>query len=381
MLSASGDFGPAPEGTDLNETQVPSIYGSLITVSVCGTLAVALRFYTRISLGNPLGPDDWLILCGLIITWGTAITSFVAIPSGLGLHMWVLTLENFTHLWESLFAYVIIYVVAVSCTKLSIVFFYRRVFATAKLHWFLATMVLAYPITVIIVIFNACRPMNYFWTQYTETGSEGSCIKIPTFFFANGVWAACIDLGLLVVPIPLVWKLQMGLRQRLACLGVFMLGGFVVVASVVRIWYLHKNQKSADPLWGISPVYIWSSVEPFIGIICACLPTLSPLFKRFWTGRKTSAFNSSGNQSPYPNSRDLDTVGGSRNKHNRRAAKLRPDDEIMLTTNAGTQIGTIRDGSDENVSEVHHSIQVTKDFDVDWGSQKTVPVYERSRYS
>lgn len=27
---------------------------------------------------------------------------------------------------------------------------------------------------------------------------------------------------------------------------------------------------------------MWSCVEPFIGIVCACLPTFSPLFRRWW---------------------------------------------------------------------------------------------------
>ena len=54
-MAASGDFGPAPPGMDLTETQVPSMYGSIITTAIAGTLAVFARFYARILLHNPIG--------------------------------------------------------------------------------------------------------------------------------------------------------------------------------------------------------------------------------------------------------------------------------------------------------------------------------------
>lgn len=47
---------------------------------------------------------------------------------------------------QNLFAYVNIYVIAVSFTKLSIVMFYKRVFQMPKLAWCLVAIVLMYPV-------------------------------------------------------------------------------------------------------------------------------------------------------------------------------------------------------------------------------------------
>lgn len=47
---------------------------------------------------------------------------------------------------QNLFAYVNIYVIAVSFTKLSIVMFYKRVFQMPKLAWCLVAVVLMYPV-------------------------------------------------------------------------------------------------------------------------------------------------------------------------------------------------------------------------------------------
>lgn len=162
----------------------------------------------------------------------------------------------------------------------------------------------------------------------------------------------------------------MSTRQKFAVVDVFILGGFAVVASIVRIVMLERNTQSIDPVWGIAPVYVWSSVEPFVGIICACLPTLSPLFKRIWNARKTQIGSSGAKFSDGAHSMSIDTIFGSRNKRNKLHGRLRPDDEIMLTTTAGTQTGTVMEShSEEDVHEFRH-IHVQRDFDLEWGSRK-----------
>lgn len=65
----------------------------------------------------------------------------------MGKHMYALTFAQFNNLWQNLFAYVNIYVIAVSFTKLSIVLFYKRVFQFEKLYWCLLAAVLMYPVS------------------------------------------------------------------------------------------------------------------------------------------------------------------------------------------------------------------------------------------
>lgn len=53
----------------------------------------------------------------------------------------------------------------------------------------------------------------------------------------------------------------------------------VCVASIVRIHYLTFLHHNVDITWTLSEVSVWSTVEPCIGIICACLPTLQPFIR------------------------------------------------------------------------------------------------------
>ncbi|MCJ1368347.1 hypothetical protein MMC16_007489 [Acarospora aff. strigata] len=87
----------------------------------------------------------------------------------------------------------------------------------------------------------------------------------------------------------MIWRLQTTPAQKVALSITFMTGAFVIVASLYRIFRLHDTNRT-DPLWTYTDVAIWTNIEPAVGIICACLPTLRPMFRETWLGVKI--FNS-----------------------------------------------------------------------------------------
>lgn len=104
----------------------------------------------------------------------------------------------------------------------------------------------------------------------------------------------------------------------------------VCIAGIVRLVVLNNNTHSDDATWTIAPVFLWSCVEPFLGIVCACLPTLSPLFRRWWSTLITQKLSSSGKKSE-------DAISGSYNKPSR-SRRTNPSgldpydgDEVELT--------------------------------------------------
>ncbi|KAJ9650081.1 hypothetical protein H2201_009320, partial [Coniosporium apollinis] len=65
-MSASGDFGPAPPGVDLSENQNGMILGGVITLTIIGTAAVALRVVARMKAKDfEFFVDDYLIIGAL----------------------------------------------------------------------------------------------------------------------------------------------------------------------------------------------------------------------------------------------------------------------------------------------------------------------------
>lgn len=120
------------------------------------------------------------------------------------------------------------YAVAVSSTKLSILFLYHRIFQNNGALFFQvclgfgSLLACSYPIIVWTTMACACRPRSYFWDRFM--GAAGTCIDMSTFYLALGVINMINDIVILLIPIPQIWKLNMSRRKRLGVIGVLLLG-------------------------------------------------------------------------------------------------------------------------------------------------------------
>ncbi|KAI0187898.1 hypothetical protein EV127DRAFT_498586 [Xylaria flabelliformis] len=83
-------------------------------------------------------------------------------------------------------------------------------------------------------------------------------------FIATAISNFIIDIGILSVPIPIVWKLKISVKQKIAISGIFLLGAFYANALDITV--------------NIAPTLYWTELEASIAVISACLPTLRPLF-------------------------------------------------------------------------------------------------------
>ncbi|KAJ5823777.1 hypothetical protein N7447_006117, partial [Penicillium robsamsonii] len=262
-------FGPAPSNVDLTASDVSVNNGVVIAMLCLAAVFVILRFTARIILGNALMADDWAIIAALVS--GT---------TGSGKHIWAVKLEELMDLYRLLFSYTFIYAAACTCTRLSILAFYRRVFSpleqSLKVALFCGLFfTLSYPIIIWVTMGNACRPVSHFWTQFSDT--KGKCINVNQFFLALGILNMLNDFIILIIPFPRIAQLQMTLRKKLAICGIMAVGIFVCVASIVRIYFLSEFMKTADVTWLMGPVFIWSTIEPSVAVVCACMPHLAPL--------------------------------------------------------------------------------------------------------
>lgn len=134
---------------------------------------------------------------------------------------------------------------------------------------------------------------------------------------------------------------------------------------------MDKLVQSPDFTWAMSSVFIWSCCEPFIGIVCACLPTYAPLVRRFW---RREGFSYSDTPKIYASEKSKVGKRGdwSSRKHGPGSTTLRGgDDEIELTVDIsaqGLRQANSRDSSkgkrtpEEQLEHGHNEIMVTKDF-------------------
>lgn len=71
-----------------------------------------------------------------------------------------------------------------------------------------------------------CQPVEYFWQRMSRPG-EGSCMSIDSLIVIAWVYsivATICDLILGLLPVLLVWKLQMNVRTKFALAGILGMG-------------------------------------------------------------------------------------------------------------------------------------------------------------
>ncbi len=175
---------------------------------------------------------------------GNATCCLVSIHWGGGKHLWVVTEEQFIKLYQTTFAFVIVYINSITLTKVSILLYYRRIFGTSIIWWIVFSLAIAHGLEVTLTWLVACRPISHFWLQYVDPAHHGYCIDAPKFWFVNGIIGMLIDVSILIVPIPTsktktpivsaynriftkfiaVYKLKMPPSQKLFVCGILLLG-------------------------------------------------------------------------------------------------------------------------------------------------------------
>lgn len=165
----------------------------------------------------------------------------LAVPIGLGKHMIMLSLpavESFTkvdknstttfssahHPLQSYFAAQLLFAVSITLTKLSLLFFYHRIFPVRKfiiISIVTGCVMIAWCIALIFAVIFSCRPLAYFWDK---TIKGGSCINENNLAYGITATNIITDIIVLVLPVPWLWNLQMAATRKMAIIGIFLLG-------------------------------------------------------------------------------------------------------------------------------------------------------------
>lgn len=196
------------------------------------------------------------------------------------------TLPNLVTILKMLVAYEFIFATCISTIKMSVMFFYLRVFVNEGLRLttkLVMGFVLLWSLGNILQVFLICRP---FAATYDPT-IKGECGNQVISFIAIGAFNVITDAIILTLPIPTIWGLKMSSSARLGLSAVFMIGLVVSVVAITRIislTQLNLLNLTGTMVWAD----FWSTVEPNLGIFCVSLPMLGRLRSHFSSRRGAS---------------------------------------------------------------------------------------------
>lgn len=180
---------------------------------------------------------------------------------------------------------------ATTCfTKLSVLLMYMSIFPVRRV--ILPCQVLG----LFIVLWNiggilggilVCRPFAMNWDQ---TIPGGKCGNQPMYYMALGIINIIVEVVMLAIPLPVLYKLQMPLRKKMVIIGMFSIGFATCAITIYRQATLPNLQFANMTHSGVVAT-LFSGLEPSVALALACVPFLRPLFcKAFGSSQKGSSY-------------------------------------------------------------------------------------------
>ncbi|EED22640.1 conserved hypothetical protein [Talaromyces stipitatus ATCC 10500] len=296
-------------------------------------ICVCLRLLSRYERKQALWWDDYMIVFSMV--WNLIVVVFIClmIHAGMGLHVAEVGVEGAVLMAKYLVAAEVLYVYNLVWTKLSFLLMYYRIFHFPyfkRWAYIIGGFVIIWVITVTFLFIFICVPVQKLW--YPDL--PGHCINQIGTWIANASSTIATDLVILILPIPQIWKLQLGKVEKVALTLTFCLGFFVVFASVYRFTVLF-SYSAKDPTYTLAHTVGWTVIEMSAGIMSACLPTMRPALMFLarsigirhlvspWGSRNTTA-GLTENQGTRP----LDSSNNHLRKDSQRAFTRIPDDKL-----------------------------------------------------
>ena len=168
---------------------------------------------------------------------------------------------------------------ALAFAKASLIILYYRIVGQQKVYrwciYILSFVVGGYSIGITLALIFACNPLAKSWDKSI---TEGHCVDQNGLYIATAVTNTVTDVALLVLPMPMVFTLNMPTVQKFGLSLVFLVGcayapatfsvlgldtltsRSTVVTSVIRLVTLFPFLQSTDPTYKIAWTDLWMYV-------------------------------------------------------------------------------------------------------------------------
>ncbi|KAI1652710.1 hypothetical protein F4813DRAFT_377218 [Daldinia decipiens] len=257
------------------------------------TTVVFYRFYARKLVKLGYGIDDWLALVALVFVLtlngifigGTAqgaITGHSPIENN-----WPVTTDLEHTAQKYKYAFQITEKLTFGLIKLSILFLWKRIFGPTKyfttLCWLMIGIISAWSLSFFLATVFQCgtrwtwnwAPIGIFLTQCTHT------LNLLTTFTGTDVLT---DFIIMFMPVPLIWRLHMPIRNKIGVTSIFMIGLFTIAAGIARMYiYLvtsYDKEDNPDFIADFTLFILWSEIEANVAMVVCCMPTLAPVLAK-----------------------------------------------------------------------------------------------------
>ncbi|KAF2122028.1 hypothetical protein BDV96DRAFT_562816 [Lophiotrema nucula] len=291
LARENAKYAPAPPGVTPNYEH-PASNGGMYMAGTLTTLVVAF-ICLLIRLGTKQwGPrrrlqwDDFLIV--LAFLFSVARTACFAVDIyhyGIAHHVWDIPLPFNRNTWLLHRIADIMWPPGMLCAKLSILITYLQIFGHYRKFKWAVWGVMAFNIaylgaTTLVHIFW-CTPVAATYGIKKPGQKAAVCIDGYKTDLSIGALNLLTDTIILILPMPMLYHLQLSKARKVAVASVFCVGAVTVGATIAREVEIADKLKNSetDQTWVVMYEALWISVELNTAIAASCMLLCQHFFK------------------------------------------------------------------------------------------------------
>lgn len=276
--------------TKINPDQGPQLQVGVTIGLVVPSLVVILRFWSRViqhAVSNSRTSvrfwwDDWTVLAASLVNIGECIIGHLMIDLGLGRHVGSINPENISSFLNLLWISYFFVNAGMAFAKASALFLYARIFGQTTGR-FKYTLWIAHALNVLCFMGNTLAFILEVTLAKNVCSLEvfSDCISYQDLWLGDWISNLFVDAVILVLPMPILWRLQMRAARKAQVFAVFVCGYLFAAATIGDlITTLQAGPKlQDDPTWYMVMPSFWIGFTTPIAIVDVCLPSIFFLFQ------------------------------------------------------------------------------------------------------
>ncbi|KAH7080084.1 hypothetical protein BKA63DRAFT_234704 [Paraphoma chrysanthemicola] len=251
-------------------------------LALCTSIRIISRCRSQRLQDLPLS-DDVIVVAASLCGLGATIIISTAVDSGLGKKSCFLTSADLDQVQVKVFISTILFVLALSLSKCSILLFLSHVAGTTLQRlgvMMIGIVVMVWTLAIMAGIVFECE-MPRPWEIWT-----GKCIPMLPFWITATAVDIVIDITLVLLSVHMVWTLQLDYHKKTLASLIFSLRLVLIAASCVRLVYLERAlSPSPDPTFSYIPYAITTQCHSTLAVVISCMSALKPLNNLLRAGR------------------------------------------------------------------------------------------------
>jgi len=254
-----------------------AVWNASILCAIYIFITTLLRFWVKRKL---VGLDDWFAAAAAVIALGQCCSVFVALSRGLGQSYAGLSSSEIERVGQAALSSQILFLLSLCLAKVSVILLLRRLSGEGMqtaCGICLGICVLWGVASMLVVVIN-CTPLQVMGVN------NNFCSSLTLRWVLIGTIDSVTEVLIIVVPVILVWRLQMDTERKFMVIAAFIPRISLIIFIGLHIRYIAGLSSDSNIGVAFATPMIYQQVELGCSIVSCTVPCLRKFLNHFDTG-------------------------------------------------------------------------------------------------